>query len=275
MHPPYTPGTALVPTRGALPELCEVARPEAMTGSGNSRAGDTARGLAAGFVDMAPVALFILPFGLGFGAAAVDRGLTAAQAVAMSVLAFSGTAQFAVLDLWAVPGGWLTLALVTLALSARLVVMGAVLGPVVNAAPLRLRLAALALLSDANFARHEGALREGTGSLPAFAGAGLALWSAWVAGTAAGALAGRAAGDLRDWGIDMILVAFFAATLAAMLGKAARSGRPGLARAAGPMAAGALVAVAAIPVLPAGWNVVAAALAGGVLAARRGGGDGA
>ncbi|HMO71432.1 MAG TPA: AzlC family ABC transporter permease [Paracoccaceae bacterium] len=230
-------------------------------------AGGALRGAAAGFADMAPVALFILPFGLGFGAAAVERGLTAAQAVAMSALAFSGTAQFAVLDLWTVPGGWLTLALVTLALSARLTVMGAVLGPVVNAAPRGQRLAALALLSDANFARHEAALRAGEGSLPAFAGAGLALWSAWVAGTAAGAGLGRAAGDMRALGIDMILVAFFAATLAVMLGKAAR---PRFGAVAGPVAVGALVAVAAMPVLPAGWNVVAAALAGGVLAAMRG-----
>lgn len=242
------------------------------TGS-HHRADGWARGLRAGFLDMAPVALFILPFGLGFGAAAVDRGLSAAQAVAMSALAFSGTAQFAVLDLWGVPGGWLTLALVTLALSARLTVMGAVLGPVVNAAPRAERLAALALLSDANFARHEGALREGTGSLAAFAGAGLALWTAWVAGTATGALLGRAAGDMRLWGIDMILVAFFAATLAVMLGKALR--KRALAGAAVPMAVGAAVAVLALPLLPAGWNVVAAALAGGAVAAVRRAPDGA
>ena len=84
-------------------------------------------GIARGVRRIFPVAVFVVPFGIAFGAAAIEAGLTLVQAVAMSVLVFSGAAQFAALDFWPGPVAFGSLALVVLALNARHIVMGAAL----------------------------------------------------------------------------------------------------------------------------------------------------
>lgn len=84
-------------------------------------------GVRRGFADLFPVALFSLPFGIAFGVAATEAGLPAAQSMFMSVVVFSGAAQFAALDFIGSEISWLSLGLVVLALSARHIVMGAAL----------------------------------------------------------------------------------------------------------------------------------------------------
>src|SRR3546814_5202234 len=66
-----------------------------------------------------PYSISALPFGLAFGAAAVAAGMTPGAAVLMSALAFAGSAQFAVLSLWASQLPVLAIALTTLLVNAR------------------------------------------------------------------------------------------------------------------------------------------------------------
>lgn len=218
----------------------------------------TAAGARDGARRMAPIALFVLPFGLAFGAAAVAAGLSPEAAVGMSALVFAGAAQFAGLELWSDPPPLMSLALVALAVNARLAVMGAALAPWLNALSLGRRLLALASLTDANFADGRAALRDGARDAGVLAGGGAALWLAWVSGTAAGAYAGASIGALEAFGLDLVMAAFFAAAVTGGL----RSGGP-----VAPVVAGAAVAVATREVLPSGWHLIAAALAGGAVAA--------
>lgn len=53
----------------------------------------------AGIRDVSPALLGSIPFGLAFGAAAVDFGFTSLQTIAMSTFMFAGAAQFAALEL--------------------------------------------------------------------------------------------------------------------------------------------------------------------------------
>lgn len=213
----------------------------------------TPAGTWRGFRTLMPIAIFSLPFGIAFGAAAVGGGLSPTQAIAMSCLVFSGAAQFAALDSLRAIIPWEQLALVTLAVSARLVVMGAALGPWLNGTGRLKRLTVSAWLSDPNFAHSQSAMRNGERDIGHLLGGGLALWSNWVVGTAIGALAGDFIGDVSRFGFDLILPTYFATIVAGEL----RSTVALL-----PIAVASVVALVASLYLPGGWAVIAAGLAG-------------
>ncbi|WP_425406186.1 AzlC family ABC transporter permease [Hwanghaeella sp.] len=220
----------------------------------------TLNGVWRGYRGMFAVALFSIPYGIAFGTAATDAGVMPVEAIAMSAFIFSGVAQFAALEFWREPVPWAMLAFVVTAASARMLVMGAVLAPWINAIPAGRRFLALAWMSDPNFAKSQPEFRAGERDVGTMLGAGLSLWSLWVLGTVIGTLAGNVIGDVAVFGFDVVMVCFFAALVAGEAGK--RS--PIL-----PIAAAALVAVVTLPWLPSGWNVIAAALTGGVLTVMR------
>lgn len=204
-----------------------------------------------------PIAVFVVPFGIAFGAAAVEAGLPSFQAIAMSALAFSGAAQFAALDFWPEPIALGSLALVALALNARHVIMGAALSPWVNRLPLRQRVLSLSFLSDVNFADSQPAFQAGARDVGVLLGGGLVLWASWTLGTALGVTAGSLIGDPARFGIDVVMVCFFATVVA---GQVSKKG------AVPPVIVAAAVAVLSLNSLPTGWNVILAALAGGLVA---------
>jgi 4-azaleucine resistance transporter AzlC len=211
----------------------------------------TADGVRRGLRRVAPLALFAFPFGLAFGAAAVARGLSEGQAMVMSATVFAGASQFAALDLWDPPLPLLSIALVVLAVNARHMIFGAAMAPMLNAVPARRRWPLMAVLSDINFADTQAAFRQGERDAGVLLGGGIALWLSWFVGTAAGALGGAALGDLARFGFDVVMPTFFAAVVVGAVRR-----RADLLV----LAISAAIAVAAKPVLPAGWNVLLAAL---------------
>ena len=215
--------------------------------------GGTVKGMRRTF----PVAVFVVPFGIAFGAAAVESGLSVLQAIAMSAVAFSGAAQFAVLDFWPRPTAFGSLALVALALNARHVIMGAVLSPWINRLPLPRRILVLNYLSDVNFADSQPAFKAGARDAGILLGGGLVLWANWVLGTGIGAAAGSLIGDPARFGIDVVMVCFFATVVTGHLRR--RNTLPPVIVAAG-------IAALSVDWLPTGWNVILAALAGGLAA---------
>ena len=214
----------------------------------------TMSGMGQGVKRLWPVATYVVPYGLAFGAAAVDRGLTEVQSVVMSAIVFAGASQFAALEMWGESLPYLSLALVTLAVNSRLVILGAVLSPWLNALPRRHALAAMFLLSDPNFADGHSALKSGSNDVGILIGGGLLLWSVWVTSTWAGAVVGATFGALDRFGIDVAMATFFASVVA---GKA--TSRASVV----PAAVAVVVCLATFDVLPNGWSIIAAALCGG------------
>lgn len=215
-------------------------------------------GFKAGMRRLAGVALFVVPFGFAFGAAAIDSGLTPIQAIAMSAVVFAGASQFAVLELWHSPLPLLSIGFVALAVNARHLIFGAALAPLLNALPRRHRLLSAIFLSDANFADMQSARQSGSSDLGILVGGGSMLWLSWVSGTVLGAVIGGTVKDLSRFGMDVVMVAFFVTVIA------------GSARQVGnvlPIGVAALVSVATLFLLPHGWNVIAGALAGGLAGA--------
>ncbi|MEM6712861.1 MAG: AzlC family ABC transporter permease [Pseudomonadota bacterium] len=217
----------------------------------------THKGLMRGAHRLLPISVFVFPFGVAFGAAAAETGLSPDQALVMSMLVFAGVSQFAALDMWQSPLPYLSIALVAFAVNARHIILGAALSRYVNPLPAPHWFASLLLLSDANFADSYKAMKDGERDAAHVFGGGLVLWGVWAVSTAIGVFAGELMGDLQRFGVDVVMAAFFASLVLGMV----PSWRHAI-----PVIVGCGVAIATLPVLPTGWNIIAAALAGGFAA---------
>lgn len=202
-----------------------------------------------------PISIFVIPFGIAFGVAAAEQSLTVVQAIAMSALVFSGAAQFASLELWRGPIAYGSLALIVLAVNARHVVIGAALSPWVNGLPIGKRVLVSSFLSDPNFADSQPAFKSGERDMGRLLGGGLILWMNWVIGTTIGVIAGARIGDPEIYGLDVVMVCFFAATFTGQLRNKST---------VVPALIASAVAVLSLGIVPAGWNIILAAIAGGV-----------
>lgn len=220
----------------------------------STRLSFTTRGIVQGGQRLLPLSVFVFPFGVAYGVAAIETGLTADQALIMSLVVFAGASQFAVLDLWQSPLPFVSLALVVLAVNARHFILGAAISPYVNPLPPRHWFGALVLLSDLNFADTHQAINKGNRDIGQLFGGGLALWVVWALATAVGVFAGALLGELERFGVDVVMAGAFAALAVGMI--------PNL-KALVPVAVACGVAMVTLPVLPAGWNIIVAALAGG------------
>jgi 4-azaleucine resistance transporter AzlC len=216
----------------------------------------TARGVRRGAVETAPLAAFVIPFGIAFGVAASAKGISPDISVFMSFAIFAGASQFAVIDLWHAPLPLATLALTVLAVNGRLIMLGAALAPWLLKIPAGRRFAALLLLNDSNFAYAMATRDRAEMDAGILFGSGVIMWVLWAMSTAVGALAGSMAGDLSRFGLDAVMVAYFAAVIVGQW-----KGRADLA----PYLTAAAVAVAGAYVLPPGWHIIAGALAGGLV----------
>ena len=202
---------------------------------------------------VAPIAVAAVAFGVSFGLLARTSGFDRLAAVVMSATTFAGSAQFAAIS---VLGGGGTLGAAIAAavlLNSRYAPIGISVGSIFPGRFARRALEAQ-LITDESWA--VSARPGGRFAYRALVGAGLTLWVAWVAGTAIGVVAGGAIGDPSRLGLDGAFPALFVALLAPQL-------RDRRARVAA--AAGAVIALALLPVAPAGVPIVvasAAALAG-------------
>jgi predicted branched-subunit amino acid permease len=142
--------------------------------------------MGAGFRDMAPVLAAYAPFALVVGTS-VAASADPWSAWVGTWLVYGGAAQVAVLDVLAHDGGWVAAAAIGLLINVRLVAYAAAMAPAWRAEPVRRRVAAAVMLTDAPWALARDRARDD----PAyFLGAALALFLAWPAMVTAGALVG-------------------------------------------------------------------------------------
>lgn len=200
-------------------------------------------------------------YGLSFGALATAAGLSLTQTCALSVLVFTGGSQFALVGVVGGGGGAMSGAASAVLLGSRNALYGARLAPLLGLRGARRMLGAQLVIDESTavaLRNEEQGVRAGR---LGFWATGLAVFVLWNLATLAGGLAGTAIGDPRDLGLDAAVPAAFLALLAPRLGD-----RPAWLTAA----VAALVALAVVPVVPAGVPVLVAALVpvGAVLAAR-------
>lgn len=194
------------------------------------------------------------PFGVGvfllsmsFGVVATDAGFSAVAAIVMSLIVFSGSAQFASLGILVAGGGVGAAVSAAALINSRFVLMGVALGPSLRGHRVR-RAVEGQLTVDSSWVM----AARGDGSFDRdylFGHAGV-QYVCWQLGTLAGVVIPDL--DAQALGLDAIFPAFFLTLLWVEVRDRLRLGVA---------LAGALMALALVPIAPAGVPVLVASCA--------------
>lgn len=201
-----------------------------------------------------------LPFGIAVFAIAISFGVLARPVmgsvapIVMSVVVFSGAAQFGALAVLSAGGTTAAAIAAGLLLNARYLAMGLALAPSLRGRALS-RAAFAMTTVDASWA----AASRGDGSFdPWFmVGASIPQYVGWILGTVIGVLIGGSLGNPNAYGLDALFPAFFIALLFEEVHDRRRA-----AAALG----GAAIALVLTPLVPAGLPILAATAAAIVVA---------
>ncbi|MCL4259668.1 MAG: AzlC family ABC transporter permease [Anaerolineales bacterium] len=200
-----------------------------------------------------PLLIGVFPFGMIYGALAIEAGLSAVEAQMMSPIVFAGSAQFITTQLINNVAPGFVIVLTIAVVNLRHMLYSASLAPYLASLPTRWKALLSYLLTDEAYA--PSIIHYETNELQPeshwfMLGAGLALWAIWMFSTATGILLGTAIPD--SWSLDFALPLTFIAMVVPAL-----KTRPAIAAA---LTAGgaALVAYA----LPYKLGLLIAALAG-------------
>jgi 4-azaleucine resistance transporter AzlC len=193
------------------------------------------------------IGVYAAALGMSFGAVSVGSGLTVPQTMVLSLVLFSGASQFAFVGVVAAGGSPFAAIPTALLLGVRNAFYGVPLSRILQ--PI-----GVARLWTAHFVIDETTAMAVSQSTPqarryAFWATGVILFTLWQLGSLAGGLLGTAI-DQTAFGLDAAAPAVFLALLWPALSRR---------RARWVAMAGAAVALALIPLAPAGVPVVAAA----------------
>jgi 4-azaleucine resistance transporter AzlC len=177
----------------------------------------TASPAAAAFVSgakaIAPVLLALIPFGVTFGAAAMDSGLSALEAICMSVFVAAGAAQLAAVQLLSGGASVAVIVLTVLVINLRLMLYSASLAPHFRRLPAGWKGFLSYHLTDQAYAATITRFDEGQTEEPDkrwyFLGVALSIWTTWQAATVLGVILGSWASE--GWSLDFVLPLIFIA----------------------------------------------------------------
>ena len=195
-------------------------------------------------------------YGVAFGAAAASAGLDAWQALAMSLLMFTGASQFALVGVLGSGGSALAAAGSALLLGTRNTVYGVRLVPLLGPRGTLRRLGTAHWVIDETTAMAVAAPERRLARV-AFLATGASVYLLWNATTVVGALGSAALGDTAQAALDAVVPAAFLA----LLGPRLQRGFPAAAVQRRVALGGAVVALALTPFVPPGVQVIAAVVA--------------
>ncbi|WP_239374144.1 AzlC family ABC transporter permease [Snodgrassella gandavensis] len=215
-----------------------------------------AQEIKRGLITALPVMLSFIPFSLVLGAQAIQKGMSTGQISLLTAVNFAGGSEFVAVNLWTSPPHLFLIALMTLLVNSRHILMSAALTPYLKNLPKRKVLPALFFMCDESWAL---AFTDAKSS-PAqkfsyyfYLGTSFGLYLVWIGFTTIGALIGPIIGDVSHYGFDMAFVAVFLVLLKGMW-KGCKMAIPWL--------VSLLVAIASYCFLPGAWYVLLGMLAG-------------
>ena len=167
-----------------------------------------------GFVDMLPLNLAVIPWGILCGSLAIQRDFSVLEALSMPLLVFAGAAQLVATELIASNASLATILFTVFIISSRHFLYGLALRDKLKALPLTKRLGIAFVLTDELFAlsMHKKSLR---GKLRVVYGlaAGISFYLGWLLWNVIGIIAGSYLPDLTSLGVDFAIAATFIALL--------------------------------------------------------------
>ncbi|WP_136656324.1 AzlC family ABC transporter permease [Nitratireductor sp. XY-223] len=218
-----------------------------------------------GMRDSVPIVLGAAPFGLLFGALAVEYGMDIGQAVLMSATLYAGASQMVGIDLFGTSVAPWIIVLSIFAVNFRHILYSASLGPKIAHFTVAQKTIAFFALIDPQFAeserRHERGYRI---SFNWYMGISIPIYTAWVAEAALGGYFGRLIKDPYAFGLDFMLPVYF---LVLVMGfRRRRNWLP-------VVAVSGVASVAAYFTIGSPWHISIGAVAGVLLAALIAGDD--
>jgi predicted branched-subunit amino acid permease len=171
-----------------------------------------------GLRDAMPAQLGIAPWGIAFGLLATQVGLTAGQALGMSFVVFSGTAQMVILEFWREPFAWAAVLLAVFAINSRYILQTASLSPWIEGRPFFQRVFLYWTIVDISWALslERIRVRQAEGRVVDVGylwGSNLVCFFMWIASSALGAYLPLQQMNLKPYGFDLAVSAILLALL--------------------------------------------------------------
>ncbi len=198
---------------------------------------------------VAPLAIAVVGFGISFGVLAKTAGMGTLAPIVMSMTTFAGSAQFAASSILDVGGTVASAITAAVLLNARYGPIGVSVAPYLTGSRWSRFLHAQLTVDETWAVAAEG---DGRFNPRVLLGAGVTLYTAWVAGTVLGVAFGDVIGDPSRWGLDAAFPALFLALLVPQLHDR---------RSIEAAVLGAAIALALTPFTPAGVPIIAASAA--------------
>ncbi len=202
-----------------------------------------------------PVGAMVIAFGIAWGVAAKDAGLSDGLTYALSGIVFAGASQFASLELWGGQMDYLALFLITFAVNARHILMGTTFYlDIKDQSPLR-QLFSVLVMTDAPYAMMQTE-PDRARRIALMIGGGWLIWLTWMIGTAIGVVFGSVLGDTTVFGFDALMPIFFSVMIVSVF-----KGRASIL----PFVGAAMASMLWYWSFPGNWHVIVGALVGGFL----------
>ncbi|WP_019616775.1 AzlC family ABC transporter permease [Psychromonas ossibalaenae] len=163
-----------------------------------------------GCLDMLPLSLSVIPWGILCGSLAIARGFTELEAFLMVLLVFAGSVQLVVIELMSSGTPLTTVLFSAFIISSRHFLYGLVLRDKIKNLPCKYRIGIGFLLTDELFAlsAHNKAL-NGKRRLVYALSAGASFYVCWITWNVIGIIAGNYMPDLTSLGLDFAIAVTF------------------------------------------------------------------
>jgi len=160
-----------------------------------------------GVIDILPLSIAVLPWGILAGSMAINAGLTFAQAFSMSAIFYAGAAQLVTLGLLMSHASVFTILVTVFFLTCQHVIYALNFRKEVSQFPFKQRVLIGFLLTDELFAVGVGENKQRTFAY--LLGAGLCFYLAWCLFSLFGILIAQSIPDLESLHLDFSIVAVF------------------------------------------------------------------
>ena len=167
-----------------------------------------------GALDILPLSIAVLPWGILAGSVAIDAGLTIPQAVAMSAVVFAGAAQLVSLGMWSADATAITIAITVFFLTSQHFIYALTLRKDISVLASYYRIPLGFLLTDELFAV---AMQKSQRRPYYLLGAGLSFYLAWVLFSVLGIYLASTIPNLSSLHLDFSIVAVLVAIIVSFI----------------------------------------------------------
>ncbi len=175
-----------------------------------------------GWIDTLPLVIAAAPFGVLYGALAIDNGLSFWSVLGMSLLVYAGASQFIAVTLLASATAFPVICLTVFIVNLRHMLYAATLMPHVREISLPRRTLMAFWLTDETFAvvsqRLETEIQRGE-LVWYYLGSALFMYSNWALCTLVGVTVGSQLPNMTAWGLDIAMVVAFVSIVVPALKK--------------------------------------------------------